>query len=120
MIEEIYIRTQDDPKYNENTLEHSSELEMLLGKIMMILKTRKGEVLGDPAFGVSLEDYLFTFNLDENRIRREISEQISIYAPESSIFNIKIDIKRFKGSVRDIILIDFILDGRKSLGLLVK
>jgi phage baseplate assembly protein W len=120
MIEEIYIRTQDDPKYNETILDHSSELEMLLGKIMMILKTRKGEVLGDPAFGVSLEDYLFTFDVDENRIRREIAEQISIYAPESSIFNIEIEIKRFKGSVRDMILIDFIVDGRKSLGLLVK
>lgn len=120
MIEEIYIRTDDDPKYIDTIIEHSNELEMLLGKILMILKTRKGEVLGDPAFGVSLEDYLFTFELDENRIRNEISNQISMYAPESSMFDIKIEIKRFKGTVRDIVLLDFIIDGRKSLGLLVK
>ena len=120
MIREIYIRTQDDPKYISTALEHSEEIEMLLGKILMILKTKKGEVLGDPDFGVNLEDYLCTFDLDEERIRKEIFNQITIYIPEAVIFNLKLEIKRFKGSVRDFILLDFVVDGRRSLGVLVK
>jgi phage baseplate assembly protein W len=120
MIKEIYIRTSDDPKYIDTALEHSEEVEMLLGKIMMILKTRKGEVLGDPDFGVSLEDYLFTFELNEERIRSEIFDQIIMYMPEAENFNLKLEIKRFKGTVRDLILLDFLIDGRKALGVLVK
>jgi hypothetical protein len=120
MIKEIYIRTSDDPKYISTALEHSEEIEMILGKLLMILKTQKGEVLGDPDFGVNLEDYLFTFDLDEERIRKEIFNQIIIYIPESSSYNMKLEIKRFKGTTRDFILLDFIIDGRKSLGVLVK
>ena len=120
MIQEIYIRPIDDQKYEETKLEVSDEYEMLYSKILMILSTRKGEVFGDPNFGVSLEDQLFTFNIDEGKLREQIFNQISLYVPESGKFNLKLEVKRFRGSVRDIILLDFIVDGRKSFGVMVK
>lgn len=120
MIQEIYIRPTDDQKYDPSKLEISDEYEMLYSKILMILSTRKGEILGDPNFGVSLEDRLFTFNIDEGKLKDEIFNQISLYVPESGKFNLKLEIKRFRGSVRDIILLDFSVNGRKSFGVMVK
>lgn len=120
MIQEIYIRQPEDPKYEPDKLDVSDEYEMLYSKILMILSTRKGEILGDPNFGVSLEDRLFSFDVDENDLRTDIFAQIQQYAPESSKFRLKLEIKRFRGSVRDIILLDFTVDGRKSFGVMVK
>lgn len=120
MVKEIYIRTEDDPAYRSDIIDHSSELEIVISKILMILKTNKGEVLGDPGFGVNLENYLFTFDLDEHSIKKEITDQISTYITESKLYNINIELKRFRGTVRDLILLDIIIDGRKMAGVLIK
>jgi len=120
MIKEIYIRDPEDEKYDYKKLDISDEYEMLYSKIMMILSTRAGDVLGDPEFGMSLEDKLFTFDVSEETLKQEIYTQIQKYIPEAGKFDLKIDIKKFRGSVRDIILIDFYIDGRKSFGVMVK
>lgn len=120
MIQDIYIRDLEDPKYNPDKLDHSDEYEMLFSKILMILGTRHGDVLGDPNFGASLEDKLFSFGLSESSVRDEVYTQIQQYIPESSKFNITLDVKRFRGSVRDIFLLDFVVDGRKSFGVMIK
>lgn len=119
MIQEIYIRQPNDPKFNDKLLDISDEYEMLYSKILMILNTKKGEVLGDPSFGVSLEDYLFTFEVSDSEIQSAIFTQIQTYVDEYKLFNLKLDIKRFKGTVRDIILLDFFVDGRKAFGVMV-
>lgn len=119
MVQEIYIRQPNDPKFQDELLDFSDEYEMLYSKILMILNTRKGEVLGDPNFGVSLEEYLFTFELSDTELQSEIFTQIQAYVEEYKLFDVKLDIKRFRGTVRDIILLDFFVNGRKSFGLMV-
>lgn len=119
MVKEIYIRQPEDPKFNNDIIDFSDEYEMLYTKIMMILNTRKGEVLGDPSFGVSLEDELFTFETDETTLQSRIFTQIEKYVEEARLFDLKLDIKRFRGTVRDIILLDFFVNGKKAFGLLV-
>jgi hypothetical protein len=119
-LQDIYVRQPDDPNFQYNRLDVSDEYEMLFGKLMMILNTRKGDILGDANFGVSLEDRLFTFNIDEETLRTEVFSQIEAYIPEASKFKLKMEIKRFKGTVRDLILLDFTVDGRKSFGVVVK
>lgn len=119
-VQEIYIRQPQDPKFNENTLDFSDEIEMLISKILMILNTRKGDVLGDYNFGVSIEDLLFTFELSDSELETKILNQIRKYVFEAQKFNLELSIKRFRGQVRDIVLLDFIIDGRQSFGVLVK
>ncbi len=119
-IQEIYIRQPEDPKFNATTLDFSDEYEIIISKIFMILNTRKGEVLGDYNFGVSLEDLLFTFEINDTEIETKVLNQIRTYIPESIKFDIKLSVKRYRGEVRDIILLDFIIDGRQSFGVLVK
>lgn len=120
MIQEIYTRDPNDPKYDGTRLDTSDQYEQLYTKILMILSTRKGEVLGDPNLGVSLEDKLFVFEINEQELKKEIFSQISLYVPEAGKYNLGLNVKRFRGSVRDIILLDFTIDGRKSFGVMVK
>ncbi len=120
MIQEIYTRDPNDPKYDVTKLDTGDKYEQLYTKILMILSTRKGEVLGDPNLGVSLEDKLFVFEINEQELKSEIFQQVAKYIRNHSQYNLKLDIKRFRGSVRDIILLDFLIDGIKSFGVLVK
>lgn len=119
-MRDIYIRNEDDPKFNPNILEVSNNLELLISKLFMLLNTREGDVLGDVGFGLNLEDYIFTFDFSEDRLKEEISKKIYIYIPELNEYDFKIEVKRFRGTVRDMVLLDFFIDGRKTVGVLVK
>jgi hypothetical protein len=51
-MRDFYIVSDFEPGYDPNKLEVSSDLESTIQQIKMTLFTRKGEVLGDPGFGV--------------------------------------------------------------------
>lgn len=120
MLRELYLRDPSDEYYQENILEHSSELENLLGQIRMILFTKQGDVMGSFEMGFNLEDKLFLFNLNHTQIKVKLLEQIYAYCPDASRYKLDVDVQFFKGSVRDICLIDIIVDDEKRIGILVK
>ncbi len=119
MLKEIYMRDPSDPLYTPNVLEQSSELETLLGQIRMVLYTKPGDVIGAYDFGYNLEDNLFLFNVNADELRTKLVEAIYRYCPDASRFNVDIQAQFFKGSVRDVCLIDVLIDNRKTLGILV-
>lgn len=104
---EIYNRDPEDPGYKEGQLEITDEVEIAIGQIKMLLLTEKGEVLGDPAFGLGLDSLLFELNLSEDSIREEIRKQIDVYAPMFNKVGGYFDIKFYIGTNRDIGLFDF-------------
>lgn len=120
MIKEIYIRDKEDPNYVEGVLEHSNEIEMLLGKLRLIFNTPQGSMLGDIDFGLSLETELFTFDINDEELKAKIQSQIEMYIDETKKYKIDLDIQRFKGTVRDIVLIDVFVDATKYIGFLIK
>ena len=120
MLKEIYTRNSTDPKFNDEILEHSDELENLLGQIRMIMYTKQGDVLGDTNFGFNLEDQLFLFELNANDIKNKLMEMIQNYCPDARKYNLSIEVQFFKGSVRDACLIDILVDNQKMIGVLVK
>ena len=120
MLKELYLRDPSDPLYTANTLEHSSELDNLIGQIRMILFTNQGDVVSAYDFGFNLEDKLFLFNLSQNDIKIKLSEMIYAFCPSASDYKLDIDVQFFQGSVRDICLIDILIDDQKRLGVLIK
>jgi len=120
MLKELYMRDPTDPLYTENVLEQSSEIETLLGEIRMIMFTKQGDVMGTYTFGYNLEDYLFLFNLNAGDLRTRLVDAIFYYCPDAKRFNVDVQVQFFKGTIRDVCLIDIFIDGRKSLGVLVK
>ena len=120
MLKELYMRDPSDPLYNANILEQSSEIETLLGEIRMLLFTKQGDVLGAYTFGYNLEDNLFLFNLNESDLRNKLLESILYYCPDASNHAVDVAVQFFKGSIRDICLIDIYIDSQKLLGVVVK
>ena len=120
MLNEIYCRNFSDPGYNPRQLETSNEIEALLIKIRMILFTAKGEILGNPTLGLSLEEQLFELQINASSLQKAFYGQLALYAPEAGKFKVEVDIKFVPGEVRDICFLDIYIDGSKYMGIMAK
>jgi len=120
MLHEIYCRNVNDPGYRQNQLETTNELEALLTKIRMIIFTTKGEVLGYPNLGLSLEEQLFELQANNATLQKSFYDQLAQFAPDSGKYKVEIDVKFQQGEVRDFCFIDIYIDGTKLLGVLAK
>ena len=120
MIHEIYTRSQNDPYYNPNALEHTDEVEAILSEIRMILGTRRGDVLGDYKFGTNIEDLIFTRNIHKDRIQNIINEHIINYIKDFKNYKITSDITFYKmPNGTDAGLIDIYINKVKVQGFLI-
>jgi hypothetical protein len=63
---------------------------------------------------------LFTFDATETGIRSALTDQIVKFCPMAEKFNINYDIKFGRGTVRDICIIDILIDGRAVFGVFIK
>ena len=82
-LRDFYTRTNDDPKYLEDRLEISDEIESAIQQVKMTLFTKKGEVLGEPDFGINLDSYLFDYSIDPQGLGRDATGQINKYVAEA-------------------------------------
>jgi hypothetical protein len=120
MLREIYIINQFEPGYEAFKIEERDSVKTLVQKLRMIMFTRKGEILGDPFFGISLEDLLFEFGFSANELKIEFDKQITAYIPEAGEFDLKLDINFVPGTVRDVAYIDIYVNGTKAFGLVAE
>jgi hypothetical protein len=99
---EIYNRDPGDFGYKENVLETTDPIEICIGQIKMLLLTNKGEVLGDPSFGISLDNLVFNLELSEDSVKREIDFQINTYCPFFYQIGGYFKLEFYQGTLRDI------------------
>jgi hypothetical protein len=106
-LRDFYTRTDGDAKYEDDRLEISDDLESAVQQIKMTLFTNKGEVLGEPDFGLNIEKYLFEYSIDSDAIAKEASMQINKYANELTKRSITVDSMMYPDSVseRDIFVL---------------
>jgi phage baseplate assembly protein W len=103
---EFYIKHIGDPNYQTKRVQSTGEIEQLLTQIETTLFTRKRDVLGEPNFGCNLEDLVYGLNQSEFQIRNEIESQLMNYVPLAQKYSTEVDVKFFKGEVRDICYVD--------------
>ena len=89
-LRDFYLRQDGDPAFRPDQLEVYDDLEFALQQIKMTLFTKKGEVLGEPDFGIDIEKYLFEFNIDPLALSREADAQIIKYVSEAKKRNISV------------------------------
>lgn len=118
-ISEIYCKLSTDPYFESDRLEVTNDIEALIEKIRMIMLTRKGDVLGDPDFGVDIEKYIFETFFDRGAINYEIADQFSRYIPEQNKFNLSARVELSKGTYKDNIIIDIFINQDKILGFVI-
>ena len=101
-------------------METSNDLEALLTKIRMIIFTVRGEILGAPNLGLSLEQQLFELQVNSAQLQNAFYDQLAAYAPEAGQYRVEINVNFQPGEVRDFCFIDIYIDGTKLLGVLAK
>lgn len=106
-MREIYNRDPYDKVYNPDQLEITDPVDICVGQLKMLLLTNKGEVLGDPKFGLGLEALVYDMKVSEYSLRKELDLQLSTYCPLFSSISGTYDLKFYLGTERDIVLIDF-------------
>jgi hypothetical protein len=106
-MREIYNRDPLDPNYNPFQIETTDPVEICVGQLKMLLLTNKGEIFGDPKFGMNLEDLIFNLELSETSIRKEMDLFLNTYIPLFRKLGGSYTLKFFEGTQRDIATIDF-------------
>jgi len=120
MIEEIYIRSPQDPNFKLNVLHHSDPIESIISKIKVIFGTRQGEVFGDLNFGLGIEDLVFETRINKVQLEEDIKRQIGQYVDESAKYKIEPKVSFGKADGYDYCVIDIYIDEQKTFGILVK
>lgn len=82
-LRDFYTRTDGDPRYLNDRVEIGDELESAIQQVKMTLFTQKGEVLGEPDFGLNLDSYLFEYSVDPFNLSDEATSQINKYVAEA-------------------------------------
>jgi len=116
---DLYIRVDGDPGFEPGQLEIDDEVVILLNQIEMLLFTRQGDILGAENVGVNIEDLIFSLTVSAGIVESAIYNQIRYYCPLANKFKVDINVRFFKGTERDIGVVDIIVDGARSTGLIV-
>lgn len=108
-IRDYNIRYQGHPKYNSRRVIEDRTIEFVVQKLENLLFTNKGDILGDPGCGTNIEYYLWSTKVPVEKIEKEIRDQIDIYIPELNQMDYRLNLDLFKGTVRDILYINFVI-----------
>ena len=121
MMNEIYIRSETDPYFVPGVVDYANDAENVMSQIMMILGTKKGEVLGDYEFGIDLEYVVFNTKRSANELETEIMKQIDNYVrkPSSITISCSVSFGKSEDGGADYAVVDIYLNGIKSIGFLV-
>lgn len=116
MERDLYLRDSTDSKYSYLGLESTLPLENVISKVKMILFSNKGDVLGDPEFGMNLEDYVFDKDFPEEVIKRKFNAMVAEYIPNTN-YMIALDIKHATDGYINIAYLNISIDGNKVLSI---
>tara|TARA_B100000900_G_C20598020_1_gene724245 strand:- start:60 stop:416 length:357 start_codon:yes stop_codon:yes gene_type:complete len=117
---ELYINNYEDPNYDENIIHTGDEIKALMTQIETILFTNKGEVIGNHDFGASLEDMIYDFQWNEQQIVSEINHQLEDYCPLADKYNVQVSVEFTKGEIRDVAMLNIVIDSKYTVGVLIE
>mgnify|MGYP000913046800 CR=1 FL=1 len=118
MAVDIYFKSSEFPYYDETEIEISEANEMFIQALDMLFATPKTHVLGDPNFGIDLEQYIWSITKSASSIKQEIINQIDDHIDYEllDLVNYDIEVNYLKGDLWDTVVIDVVIDGTKVAG----
>ena len=119
MLRDIYAIPDVEPRYKENVLEITGELDEIIQQVDMILFTNKGDVLCMPEFGCNLGRYLFDTTFNENHIKQIIMEQIRSFIYLDGSYNVDVDVKFVKWDFNVAMIVDLNINNKNVASYLV-
>ena len=117
---ELYINTYEDPNFDGSAVHSQNEIKQLMTQIETVLFTNKGEVMGAPRFGASLEDMIYDFQWNEEQIIAEVEEQLENYVPLADKYHVDVVVEFTRGEVRDIAQLNITIDSQYLIGVKIE
>ena len=117
---DISLKIKGDQMYVKEELELQNEVEILKQQIAMILYTRKQDVMGERMLGANLEDLIYSLRSTEGLIESTVMTQIKMFCPAVNRYTVKAHVNFFKGTMRDIAILDITIDNLSKFGLILK
>lgn len=123
MIKEIYCRIPSYAGYNPKIIECENTAEEILQRCRVCLGTKPGDILGDPFFGIDLEEYIFDMSVDVDEIREKVNSLLNNYALLGMEDEWHLSSEVYFGhnttDMSDYLFIDIYLNDQKALGIIV-
>jgi phage baseplate assembly protein W len=116
---ELYIKTIGDPNFDADQIQTDEDIQLLLTQIETLIFTNKGEVMGNPDFGLNIEDYVYSFRYNDTMLQSMIQEGISRYVPLSYKYPVSVNVEFTPATEKNMVFIDITIDGRYGIGLYV-
>jgi len=122
MLKEIYCKLPSSGGY-KGDIECDGIVEEILQRCRVCLGTKPGDVLGDPLFGIDLEDYIFDMSVDVEEIKDKVDSLLTNYAnvgyEEDFIITSEVTFGHNVTDMSDYILINILLNNQRILGIVV-
>lgn len=116
-LKDFYMRSDGDPKFKKGILQVTDETEEAVSQIKMTLLTEKGEVLGEPEFGLDVNRYLFDFDTDPFGLSSQANLQVEKYVSAAKLKNIEITPSKFTDDKdRDVFVLQVNINGDNPFG----
>ena len=119
MIRDIYAIPEEEPRFKENVLEITGELDEIIQQVDMILFTNKGDVLCMPEFGCNLGRYLFETTYNETLVKQIIMDQIQSFIYLEGTYNVDVDVHFVKWELNVAMIVDLTINNKKIASYLV-
>ena len=119
MLKEIYAIPNGETRYKNNVVELTSELDVIIQQVDLLLFTNKGDVLMMPEFGCNLEQYLFDTSFNESVIKSIIMNQINTYIYLKGTYTVEVDVSFVKWDFNVAMVVDLTINNKKVASYLI-
>ena len=119
MLKELYAIPNGETRYKDNVMELTSELDVIIQQVDLLLFTNKGDVLMMPDFGCNLEQYLFETSFNESVIKSIIMDQINKYIFLRGTYTVDVDVSFIKWEYNVAMVVDLTINNKKVASYLV-
>ena len=119
MLRDIYAIPEEEPRFKEDALEITGELDEIIQQVDMILFTNKGDVLCMPEFGCDLGRYLLETTYNERLIKNIIMDQINSFIYLDGSYNVDVDVQFVQWKYNVAMIVDLNINNKKVASYLV-
>lgn len=114
---ELYSKNPEDPDYDPTKMEESDEYNAYLQQIRNIIFPSVGSIFGAQTMPVDLEAYVFSLGINPQQLEKLIMDRIDKFCTLSKYFPTSVKVIYAKGSIRQVVFIDFAITGQRGFKL---
>lgn len=117
---DFYFKFEEDSSYNPTIIEETSEVQIILNQIKMLIFTQTGDVLGVPNLGLNIQSLIYDTNYNKNVLLKSIKTQFDKFLKYNrESYRVDFDINFYNGTSRDIGVLTVVINNQNALDIVV-